>query len=121
MGPDRHLDLDPCPAAHRESCCPATSPRLVLTEGRAATCEMIILELASGTRTEEEYRELCEDVGALQQFPIIQSVWRSAYRIAHTLQRKGLSIPAADQLIAAVVIHYSCSLLHSDKHFDLLA
>ena len=93
----------------------------LLSEGRAATCEMIILELAGGTRTEGEYQELCEDLEALQQFPITESVWRSAYRIAHTLQRRGLSIPATDHLIASVALSYPCRLLHRDRHFDLLA
>jgi len=40
--------------------------RALLSEGRAATCEMIVLELAGGTRTEREYQELCEDLEALQ-------------------------------------------------------
>lgn len=93
----------------------------LLTEGRAATCEMIILELASGTRTEGEYQELREDLEALQQFPITESVWRLAYRIAHAVRRKGLSIPTTDLLIAAVVLSYPCRLLHCDKHFDLMA
>lgn len=95
--------------------------RHLLAEGRGATCEMIILELAGGTRTEGEYLELCEDFEALQQFPITESVWRSAYRIAHTLQRKGLSIPATDHLIASVALNYPCRLLHRDRHFDLIA
>jgi len=95
--------------------------RHLLAEGRAATCEMIILELAGGTRTEGEYLELCEDLEALQQFPITSSVWTLAYRIAHTLRRKGLSIPATDHLIAAVGMNYPCRLFHRDKHFDLMA
>src|SRR3972149_11366117 len=95
--------------------------RHLLAEGRAAVCEMIILELAGGTRTEGEYRELCEDLEALQQLPITASVWRSAYRIAHTARLKGLSIPATAHLIAAVAVNYPCRLLHRDKHFDLLA
>lgn len=95
--------------------------RHLLAEGRAAVCEMIILELAGGTRTEGEYQELCEDLEALQQFPITASVWRSAYWMAHTARRKGLSIPATDHLIAAVAVNYPCRLLHRDKHFDLLA
>ena len=95
--------------------------RDLLTEGRAVTCEMIILELVGGTRTEREYQELCEDLEALQQFAITELVWRSAYWIAHTLRRRGLSIPATDHLIAAVAMNYPCRLLHRDKHFDLLA
>ena len=93
----------------------------LLTEGRAATCELIILQLASGTRTEGEFRELCEDLEALQQFPITESVWRSAYLIAHRAQRKGLFILSTDHLIASVALSYPCRLLHRDKHFDLLA
>ena len=95
--------------------------RHLLAEGRAATCEMIILELAGGTRTEGEYQELCEDLEALQQFTITAPVWRSAYRMAHAARLKGLSIPATDHLIAAVAMNYPCRLLHRDKHFDLIA
>jgi len=95
--------------------------RHLLAEGRAVVCEMIILELAGGTRTEEEYQELCEDLEALQLFPITASVWKSAYRLAHTARLKGLSIPATDHLIAAVALNYPCRLFHRDKHFDLIA
>lgn len=95
--------------------------RHLLAEGRAATCEMIILELAGGTRTEGEYLELSEDLEALKQFPVTASVWRSAHGIAHTLQRRGLSIPATDHLIASVALSYPCRLLHRDKHFELIA
>lgn len=95
--------------------------RRVLAEGRGATCEMIILELAAGTRTEPEYRELGEDLEALQQFPITQAVWRSAYGIAHAVRREGVSVPPTDHLIAAVALSYRCHLLHCDKHFDLMA
>lgn len=95
--------------------------RDLLTEGRAATCEMIILELVGGTRTEQEYLELREELEALPQCPVTPAVWRSAYRLAYTLSRRGFTIPATDHLIASVVMTYACSLLHCDTHFDLLA
>ena len=95
--------------------------RDLLVEGRAATCEMIILELVNGTRTEGEYRELREGLEALPQFPVTAAVWRAAYRLAYTLHRKGFTIPATDYLIAAVAMTYPCRLLHYDRHFDLLA
>lgn len=44
--------------------------RDVLTTGRAATCEMVVLELAGGTRTEREYRELIEDLGRSGSSPL---------------------------------------------------
>ena len=56
--------------------------RDVLTTGRAATCEMVVLELAGGTRTEREYRELIEDLGALRQLAITDAVWGASYRLA---------------------------------------
>jgi predicted nucleic acid-binding protein len=82
---------------------------------------MIVLELLSGTRTEEEYQELSEDLEALQQFPITDTVWKFSGWLAHTLRHKGLSIPPTDILIASVALTYPCSLLHADKHFDMLA
>jgi predicted nucleic acid-binding protein len=82
---------------------------------------MIVLELAGGARRERESRELSEDLEALKQLRTTETVWRLAYRMAHTLRSKGLSIPAADVLITAVAVNYGCHLLHDDNHFDLMA
>lgn len=93
----------------------------LLLEGRAAVCEIVILELLGGARTEREYRELQEDLAALEQFSITQVVWRQSYHLAHDLRAKGISIPPADQLIASVAMTYQCALLHHDKHYDQLS
>lgn len=93
----------------------------ILEEGRAAICEMVVLELVGGTRTDDEFRELYEDLTALRHLSINESVWEHAYSTAHALRRKGISIPATDQLIASAAVVHSASIFHEDKHFDLLA
>lgn len=95
--------------------------RKLIIEGRAATCEIIVLELMGGTRTSKEFNELYEELMSLKQLPIDEGVWRQAYLSAHTLRSKGISVPAIDQLIASVGLAYACSILHQDKHFDLMA
>jgi hypothetical protein len=92
-----------------------------LALGRAATTEMVILELAGGTRSEKDYVELREDLEALQQLSVTESIWQFAYDMGGLLRRKGVSVPATDQLIASVAIKYRCTLLHSDKHFEFIA
>lgn len=95
--------------------------RETLEQGRAAICPMVMLELLSGTRTQHEYQELYGDLMALKQFPINEMVWEHAYSTTHALRRKGISIPATDQLIASTAFVFSSAILHDDKHFELLA
>jgi len=92
----------------------------LIAENRAATAGIILLELLSGTKTEEEYQELKEDLGALIQLEIIAETWGTASRLAYELRRKGVTVPSADILIMAIALENGCILLHADRHFDLM-
>ncbi|MCH7761942.1 PIN domain nuclease [candidate division TA06 bacterium] len=92
-----------------------------LAEGRVATTPMVMLELLQGTKTEKEYRTRENRLKALRYFSNTEEVWEASFRLSFHLRQKGLSIPSWDILIAASALHYNCTLLHSDKHFEAIA
>jgi hypothetical protein len=89
--------------------------------GVAATAPIILLELLQGCRTEEERDELRRRLESLDFLMIGDAVWERSYALGFTLRRKGLSVPTADIVIAAVAIENGSSLLHQDKRFELVA
>ncbi len=93
----------------------------LLTTSRAATTEIILLELLSGTRSAREFRELREDLEALVRLDLTPLVWQRAYQLGHDLRRAGLTIPTVDVLIATLALEYKCLLLHADRHFEHVA
>lgn len=92
----------------------------LIAENRAATTGIVVLELLSGTKTEEEYRELKEDLEALVQLDINPNTWERASQLAYELRRKGITIPSSDILIMTIAVENGCALLHADRHFDLM-
>lgn len=93
----------------------------ILAERNGATTPMVLLELLSGARNEKEYRELLEELSALQQLPVSEAVWTRSYQSAFDLRRRGVTAPSTDVLIAAVAQEHQVTLLHADRHFDLIA
>ena len=92
----------------------------LIAENRAATTGIVVLELLSGTKTEEEYLELKEDLEALVQLDVTPTTWQRASQLAYALRRKGATIPSADVLIMTIAAENECALLHADRHFDLM-
>lgn len=92
---------------------------LILKE-RAATCEIVILEVLRGAKSQKEYGQLHADFAALPALKIANIIWEKSYRVAFKLRRTGINVPLADVLIATVASHYNCLLLHRDKHFPLM-
>jgi len=87
----------------------------------AATTGIVKLELLCGARTNDEYKELKQDLDALVQLQITQETWDRASHLAYRLRRKGLTVPSVDVLIVAVAAENGCNLIHADHHFDLIA
>jgi predicted nucleic acid-binding protein len=94
---------------------------VLVNEERAFTSEIVILEILRGAKSEKEYSMLLDDFLALPQLTLDRKTWEIAWGNSFELKKKGLTIPIVDLLISALAIRYECSLLHSDKHFSLLA
>ena len=58
---------------------------------------------------------------ALEMLPVNEAVWESAYRAGYDLRRKGITVPTIDILILSIAKVHRCSILHHDKHFNLVA
>lgn len=83
--------------------------------------EIIVLEILKGAKSDREYQMLKGDFLALPQLEINRDVWETAWELAYKLRKKGVNVPLTDALISALSLHYKCILLHSDKHFRLIA
>lgn len=94
---------------------------ILLSEERAFTSEIIIAEILRGAKSDREYDMLYQDFLALPQLVIDHNVWETAWKTAYKLRRNGINIPMADVIISATAMYYNYALMHSDKHFNLLA
>ena len=85
------------------------------------TLGMIKLELLGGTKTKEEFDRLKTRLDALYEISTDAKLWSSAGQLAFDLQRRRLTIPYTDILIASAAIQYEAIILHTDSHYDLIA
>ncbi len=93
----------------------------LMAEDLAATMPMINLELLRGARTREEWQRLRRFLASLQQLPLADATWEMASELGFRLRTTGVTVPTPDLLIAAVAMEEDAVLLHSDRHFDLMA
>jgi predicted nucleic acid-binding protein len=93
----------------------------LLKENRVATSGIVVLELSFGVKKKKEFTELKEEMNSLIYLETKENVWSRAYLIAFEARRKGITVPSTDILISALAIENNCTLLHSDKHFNILS
>ncbi len=60
-------------------------------------------------------------LSALHPLPVTEERWDQAAKLGFQLRRRGVSVPFTDLLIGAVAKHEGVTLLHRDRHFDLMA
>jgi predicted nucleic acid-binding protein len=92
-----------------------------LDAGRAATTEIIKLELLPATRDDAEFQRLSATLDALQQIAPDAGTWRSAARNGFTLRRAGVIVPTTDLIIATLAQLVEAELAHLDRHYELMA
>jgi predicted nucleic acid-binding protein len=90
-------------------------------EGQAVLCDMVRIELWNGARSARDHRLLREIEEQLDTVATTPEVWAGARALARSSRAQGLTLPAADLLIAACAEHNGLELLHRDAHFDQLA
>jgi hypothetical protein len=93
----------------------------LITGDKVATCEIVVLEILRGARSEAEYRMLRDDLLSLHILPVDRLAWETSWETGRALRQKGLTIPLADLVILSVAKRHGFVLLHSDKHFTLAA
>jgi len=105
--------------ALRERGNPAAGRRVheYLKSGRACWMPMIRLELWNGARGEREKRALREFEQVLAELEVTPDVWEAANDLARRARAAGLTVPAADILIAACARHHGVEIESTDAHF----
>ncbi|MDH7576517.1 MAG: PIN domain-containing protein [Bacillota bacterium] len=81
---------------------------------------LVKVELLLGARDEAHYATLKEELDALPQLPTAERVYEEAANLAFNLRRKGRTLPLIDVFIAAFAIIHSCTLVHHDRHYELV-
>ena len=93
----------------------------LLAENRAAIVPLICLELLGGTKSLNEFSRLKNRLSALHQIPADEANWEAAIQLAIKLRHQGKIIPYTDIIIASAAIINKYTVLHCDRHFDLMA
>ena len=93
----------------------------LLRTQRVACNVLIRLEVLTGARDNAQYAKLQDAFQGLPQLPLSDAVWRRAERMRFWLRRAGHVIPVPDVVIASCAIVHDCELLHTDRHFDIVA
>jgi predicted nucleic acid-binding protein len=86
-----------------------------------AVIPLVKVELLGGTKNDTEFEKLGRRLDSLICCEINEEVWTKAARMAYNLRRTGLTVPYTDIIIAAAAIAYHATLIHIDKHFDMIA
>jgi hypothetical protein len=95
----------------------------LIERNEIAVCVPVRLELLSSARDPREYKALADDLKGFREFPADERVERAALsaqeRLARAGQQRGPK--PVDLLIAATAEIHGVTLLHYDRHFDLIA
>ncbi len=92
--------------------------RALLTTKRTTVTDMVRLEVMAGAKSPKEFDQFREDFAAIPCLSATSASWRQAEEISFALGRRGLHVPAADLLIAAVAISEKVPLWHADRDFE---
>ena len=93
----------------------------LILKGRVLIPGIIKTELMRGTKNKKEYDRLNELLKGLDYLPVTDDFWEKLSQFSYRLFRKGITIPLTDTYIALLCIENHISILHRDKHFDLIA
>lgn len=92
----------------------------LLVEGRAAWCDMVLLELWNGARGDSEREILSDLTEEITMLPISDEVWSLARNLARKCRERGITVPSTDILIVSCGLGNKTEIVHQDKHFDLI-
>ncbi|MCG8336007.1 MAG: PIN domain-containing protein [Proteobacteria bacterium] len=92
----------------------------LLVEGRAAWCDMVLLELWNGAQGNSERKMLNDLAEEITMLPISNEVWSLARKLARKCRDGGKTVPSTDILIVSCGLGNKAKIEHQDKHFDII-
>lgn len=93
----------------------------LIIKGNVLLPGIIKAELLRGTKNKREYNRLNELLKGLTYLPVREEFWERLSEFSFELFRKGVVVPLTNTYIALLCIENDASILHRDKHFDLIA
>ena len=93
----------------------------MILKGRILIPGIIKTEHLRDTKNKKEYIHLNDLLKGLEYLPVSDDFWEKLSLFSFRLFRKGVTVPLTDTYIALLGIENNVSILHRDKHFDLIA
>ena len=93
----------------------------LILQNRVLLPGIIKAELLRGAKTKKEFNRLADMLKGLTYLPVPDTFWDELAQFSFKLFRKGITVPLTDTYIALLCIENKASILHRDKHFDLIA
>ena len=93
----------------------------LIRSGNVALTEWIILELMTGLRSSERASTLLSQLAPVHRLSLPNNKWSEAWNLAAQLRKRGVTVSAADCLIATVTIIHDATLIHCDSDFESIA
>ena len=93
----------------------------LIIKGKILVPGIIKTELLRGTKNKKEFNRLDDLLKGLEYLSVADDFWKKLSRFSFDLFRKGVTVPMTDTYIALLCIENNVSILHRDKHFDLIA
>ena len=82
-----------------------------------ATCGMVRMEVMRGIIGSKQRRAFEAFLSVLRNVPTDNRLWEEAAQMAWTLDRKGVTLPAQDILIACSALRIDAAVLTRARHF----
>lgn len=92
----------------------------LMTEARAAVCDLVLVELWNGARGAYEKRKLSELEKEITCLETTREVWNTARALARKCRQAGETVPTADLIISACAVTYRAGIEHCDAHIDTI-
>jgi predicted nucleic acid-binding protein len=93
----------------------------LILQNRVLLPGIIKAELLRGAKTKNEFNRLADLLKGLTYLPVPETFWDELAEFSFKLFRKGISVPLTDTYIALLCLENKASILHRDKHFDLIS
>jgi len=82
---------------------------------------IIKTELLRGAKNKKEFNQLNQLLKGLAYLAVHEDFWERLSEFSFQLFRKGIVVPLTDTYIALLCIENQASILHLDKHYDMIA
>jgi predicted nucleic acid-binding protein len=106
---------------------PSGSPQIrsavaeVIEEDLVAVNGVIQVEVVAFATSQASYAKLFSDFKVFHWLDLEENDFDFATEMGSSLRKKGVTLPAADLIIAASAIRSGSVLFHADSHYDVLS